>query len=104
MSGQVKFRRHAVEPGERRVEGRRGYTGSMTPEARQLLKQALALDEKDRASMAGALLESLHGEVDQDAEEAWDAEIRRRIEDLDSGRVETIPWSEVKQRLFRDFD
>ena len=86
------------------MEGRWRYTGSMTPEARQLLKQALALDEKDRASMAGVLIESLHGEVDPDAEEAWDAEIRRRVEELESGKVETIPWSEVRQRLFRDFD
>lgn len=76
----------------------------MTPEARQLLKQALALGEKDRASLAGVLIESLHGEVDPDAEEVWDAEIRRRVEELDSGKVETIPWSEVRQRLFRDFD
>ena len=81
-----------------------GYTGSMTPEARQLLKQALALDEKDRASVAGVLIESLHGEVDPDAEEAWNAEIQRRVEELDSGKVETIPWSEVRQRLFRGFD
>ncbi|HET9229003.1 MAG TPA: addiction module protein [Thermoanaerobaculia bacterium] len=76
----------------------------MTPEARHLLKQALALDEKDRASVAGILIESLHGEVDPDAEEAWDAEIRRRVDELDSGKVETIPWSEVRQRLFRGFD
>lgn len=76
----------------------------MTPEARQLIKQALALDEKDRASMAGVLIESLRGEVDPDADEAWDVEIRRRVEELDSGSVETIPWSEVRQQLFRGFD
>jgi hypothetical protein len=33
-------------------------------------------------------------------EEAWDAEIRRRVEELDSGAVETIPWKEVRERLF----
>jgi hypothetical protein len=32
--------------------------------------------------------------------EAWDAEIRRRVEELDSGAVETIPWKEVRERLF----
>jgi putative addiction module component (TIGR02574 family) len=76
----------------------------MTPTAQQLLKQALSLDEKDRASVAGVLIESLHGEVDLDAEEAWNAEIRRRVEELESGMVQTIPWSEVRQRLFRGFD
>ncbi len=54
--------------------------------------------------MAGVLIESLHSEVDLDAEEAWNAEIQRRVEELDSGKVETIPWSEVRQRLFRGFD
>ena len=76
----------------------------MTSTAQQLLKQALALDEKDRASVAGVLIESLHGEVDLDAEEAWNVEIRRRVEELESGTVQTIPWSEVRQRLFSGFD
>ncbi len=69
-----------------------------------VLKQALTLDEKGRASVAGALIESLHEEADSDAEEAWDAEIRLRIDALDSGAVEGIPWSEVRKHLFRGFE
>ena len=76
----------------------------MSPTAEELLKQVLTLGERDRASVAGALIESLHQEVDPDAEEAWDAEIRRRVEELDSGAVETLPWSEVRARLFRGFE
>jgi putative addiction module component (TIGR02574 family) len=76
----------------------------MTPTAEMLLKKVLDLDEKDRASVAGALIKSLHDQVDLDAEKAWDAEIRRRVEELDSGAVQTIPWSEVRARLFRGFD
>ena len=72
--------------------------------AERLLKQALSLDESDRASLAGALIESLHADIDADADKAWDAEIERRIEQLESGAVETIPWSEVRQRLFRGFE
>jgi putative addiction module component (TIGR02574 family) len=74
----------------------------MSPTAEDVLKQALTLDEKDRASVAGALIESLDTQEDPDAEEAWDAEIRRRVEGLESGTVETIPWSEVRKRLFAD--
>jgi len=48
----------------------RRYTPRMSPSAEKLLKQVLTFDEKDRASVAGALIESLHGEVDLDAEEA----------------------------------
>jgi len=76
----------------------------MSPTAEQLLKQVLTLGEKDRASVAGALIESLDGAADRDAEEAWDGEIRRRIEELDSGAVQTVPWTEVRARLFRGFE
>jgi putative addiction module component (TIGR02574 family) len=76
----------------------------MSPNAEKLLHQVLTLDEKDRASVAGALIESLHGDADPNVEEAWDVEIRRRVEELESGSVEPIPWSEVRQRLFRGFE
>ena len=29
----------------------------------------------------------------------WDAEIARRIEELDSGKVKTIPWEEVRRLI-----
>jgi len=76
----------------------------MSPTAEQVLKQALSLDERDRASVVGALIESLHGQTDPGAAEAWDKEIRRRVEELESRSVETIPWSDVRQRLFRGFE
>jgi len=71
--------------------------------AEQLLKQALTLGEADRASLAGALIESLDSGSDPDAEQAWDAEIERRVKELEAGLVKTVPWSEVRQRLFRGF-
>ena len=30
---------------------------------------------------------------------AWKAEIKRRLEDIDSGRVKTIPWEDVQKQL-----
>ena len=76
----------------------------MSPTAEKLLQQVLTLDEKDRALVAGALIESLHEPGGPGVEEAWDAEIRRRVEELDSGAVQGIPWKEVRERLFRGFD
>jgi len=38
------------------------------------------------------------------AEEDWDEEIERRIQEIESGTVEMTPWSEVRQRLFRGFE
>ena len=68
----------------------------------EVFRQALDLDEHDRATLAGLLIESLEGEeADQDLEAAWKDEIKRRVRELDSGDVKTIPWEEVKNRLFQ---
>jgi putative addiction module component (TIGR02574 family) len=46
------------------------------------------------------LLDSLGTEVDEDVEEAaWATEVNRRLAELDSGAVKTIPWAEVRRRL-----
>ena len=76
----------------------------MSETAENLLRKALSLDERDRASIAGALIESLHGEPETGVEEAWEAEIKRRVADLDARSVETDPWSAVRERLFRGFE
>ena len=52
----------------------------------------------------GALIESLYGEPETGVEEAWEAEIKRRVGDLDARSVETVPWSAVRDRLFRGFE
>ena len=76
----------------------------MSDAAENLLKKALSLDERDRASIAGALIESLHGEPEAGVGEAWEAEIKRRVAELDARSVETVPWSVVRERLFRGFE
>ncbi|MDQ3776110.1 MAG: addiction module protein [Pseudomonadota bacterium] len=63
--------------------------------------EASKLDEHDRATLAGLLLESIEHEPDPDVEEAWKREIARRIGELDSGSVSLVPWEEVKAKLFR---
>jgi putative addiction module component (TIGR02574 family) len=52
-----------------------------------------------RAALAGALIESLDLEVDEDVEAAWSAEISRRLERIDAGVAKTIPWSEARRRI-----
>jgi len=72
----------------------------MTAEVSELLKKALALPPEARAELADSLLESLHDEIaDEGVEKAWDDEIKRRIEEIDSGKVQTIPYEEVRRRL-----
>jgi putative addiction module component (TIGR02574 family) len=72
--------------------------------AEELLRRAFSLDEGDRASIAGALIESLHGEPEPGVQAAWEIEIKRRVRELDAHAVKTVPWSEVRERLFRGFE
>lgn len=66
----------------------------------ELFGEASALNEHDRATLAGLLLESIEQEPDADVEAAWKVEIARRLEELDSGAVAYVPWEDVKARLF----
>ena len=73
----------------------------MSTHITELFEKASILSEKDRATLAGLLIESLESEVDPDVEEAWRAEIERRVAELDAGTVETVPWEVVKAKLLR---
>src|ERR1700676_5170922 len=72
----------------------------MTPEVSDILKKGLALPPEARDKLAGSLLESLDEHPpDPGIEAAWSEEIKRRIEDLDSGKLQLIPYEEVQRRL-----
>ena len=73
----------------------------MSTHITELFEKASILSEKDRATLAGLLIESLESEVDPDVEDAWRAEIERRVAELDAGTVETVPWEVVKTKLLR---
>lgn len=66
----------------------------MSKRAEELTKKARALPPEERVRLAEALLATVQ-EVDEDAEAAWDEEIRRRIAELDSGAAKVIPAEEV---------
>ena len=71
----------------------------MNPSHKKVLQEALRLPAEARAALAGRLLESLDGPVDEDAEAAWSKEIVRRIDDLDKGNVKTVPWSVARRQI-----
>ena len=71
----------------------------MKRDAADLLREALELPPEARASLAGSLLDSLDEDVDEGVEAAWDAEITRRIREIDDGKVKLVPWAEVRRRL-----
>lgn len=64
-----------------------------------LLKEAMELPPEARAALAGSLIDSLDDHLDDDVEVAWEAEIARRIRELDEGKVKLVPWAEARRRL-----
>ena len=72
----------------------------MSKKADDLLRQALDLEEAERAEMAGALLQSLEPPPDAEVDSAWREEVQRRLRDLDAGRGQMVPWEEVREQLF----
>jgi len=62
----------------------------------KVLDEALQLDLAERAELAAELIASLDGERDDDAEEAWAAEIERRASKARTGEDGGRLWSEAR--------
>lgn len=73
----------------------------MTRAARDLLDEALELPLDERAKMAAELLESLQ-ETETDVEEAWAAEIERRVAAARAGELASTDWRTVLDRVERE--
>jgi putative addiction module component (TIGR02574 family) len=72
---------------------------SMNARVDHVLDEILALPAEERSAVAVALLDSLEDADSATVPDAWRAEVRRRRDELRSGAVRALPWSEVKQRL-----
>jgi putative addiction module component (TIGR02574 family) len=81
---------------------------NLTPH--EIIASALQLPLAERERIVEALQESLidadvdHGPVEpaDEVEAAWSDEIARRIADIDSGRVKTIPFDEAERMIRGD--
>ena len=73
----------------------------MSKAAQEVFDEALALSEEDRGKLAEKLVGSLDATVDPDAEEAWTAEIERRLAKIEAGQAKWISMSEAVARLHR---
>ena len=71
----------------------------MLKDLKDVFRDAVELSDRDRAALAGLLIESLEGEPDAEVEAAWAAETERRVAELDAGVVKTVPWEDVRRRL-----
>ncbi len=72
----------------------------MTPRVSEVLEKALALSTQERGLLIDHLIESLdEGPAEERVEEAWDHEIKRRVDDIRAGKVKMIPGEQVLQEL-----
>lgn len=72
----------------------------MTPEASEVLAKAMQLSAQERELIIDELVESLDdGPSEDGAEEAWSQEIKRRVDEIRSGKVKMIPGEEVERQL-----
>lgn len=75
---------------------------TLTPE--EITAAALAMPAEDRQDLLVQLMDSLDGPPDEDYEEAWAEEIKRRLDEVRSGKAVTVPWEEVRRKLMEAVD
>lgn len=71
----------------------------MTETAEKLKIELSQLSIQERAELAYFLIHSLDEDVDDDAEIAWDAELARRMQEINSGIADGEPLNKVFTEL-----
>ena len=71
-----------------------------TVQVSEVLEKALTLSAQDRGALIDRLIESLdEGPAEAGVEEAWASEIKRRVDEIRSGKARMIPMEEVRDRI-----
>lgn len=75
------------------------YTGGMSMSVAEIEQAMLALDRRDLAAVVHRGIQALNnGDVNEPQEEidaAWRDELSKRIDDIRTGKAETIPAEDV---------
>ena len=75
----------------------------MNAKSTALRTEVLSLPTEERAVLAVELLASLDGDVSEDdpadVDRAWGMEMVRRSQQITSGEVKTLSWSEVLEQV-----
>jgi putative addiction module component (TIGR02574 family) len=75
----------------------------MTEAIIRLKSQVDGLSTEERAELAHYLLQSLDPEVDADAESAWEAELTRRVAEIENRTAIGRPADEVLAELRKQY-
>jgi len=71
----------------------------MTDLSEKILQEALSLPSHLRTILIDKLLESLNIPIQKEIDELWAREAERRISDLDTGKVKSIPGEKVFEEI-----
>lgn len=77
------------------------------PTLEQVRADAAQLSADDREILMVEIAQSLHPQTPEEQEaydRSWGEEIARRLRNIDEGRVEMIPWEEVRASAQRMID
>lgn len=74
----------------------------MADNIKQITEEALKLPLEMRAALAGTLLDSLEETIDENVEAEWVKEVEKRLADLDSRKLQAIPWTEARRKILGD--
>ncbi len=69
-----------------------------TAQLETFTSEAMTLSERERAKLAHDLVASLDGIAEISVSEAWDEEIFRRVNNLESGKTKSLEVSEALER------
>jgi len=67
----------------------------MITDLKEIENSALNLNKKDKARLADKLLQSIHGKIDPEIEQAWIDEVQKRKESLKTGEASLHSASDV---------
>jgi putative addiction module component (TIGR02574 family) len=68
----------------------------MSADVLRLYEAVMQLSETDRAELVAMLLDSEgDGSTQEELDAAWGTEVRRRMDEIATGRVQTIPLEDV---------
>ena len=65
----------------------------------QIVEEARQLPRQQVAELLDRLSLTLHEAIEPEIEKAWKQEIRRRLDELESGQVEGVPGEVVTERV-----
>ena len=65
----------------------------------QIVEEASQLPREQVAEVVDRLTSALHTDVEPEVETAWKQETRRRLAELENGKVQAVPGEVVSRRI-----